>query len=162
MADITIIHRIEAPGVVEALNNLADALRGRPQAHITGGTEQQHAVQSVPAQVASAPVANPTPAPAPAPVMNGVSGAASVTTSAPTAAAPIPAPAAVLAPAPNVISKPVSFDVIVAAGSQLLEAGRMNDLTAVLGSFGVQALTQLKPEQYSDVAAALRGLGAQI
>ena len=139
MADFTIIHRIEAPGMVEALNNLADALRGRPQTATQATAEQQQPIQFAPQQ----PAVVPTVAPA-APVIPNVPAATAIT------------------PAPTAAPTPVSFDVIVAAGSQLLEAGRMNDLTAVLGSFGVQALTQLKPEQYPDVAAALRGLGAQI
>lgn len=147
MEGFTIIHRIEAPGLTEALNNLADALRGGPLAAIPVSAEQRSPGNLAVVQADCAPAANPTPAPV------------SAITSAPTAVAPTPAPGAAAAP---VTSKPITFDEIVAAGSQLLEAGRMTDLLSVLGNFGVQAITQLKPEQYADVATALRGLGANI
>ena len=151
MADFTITHRIEAPELAAALNNFADALRGRPAAE-SPVDEERKVVQFTPVQAEPAPdtAANPIAAPA----TNTVNGTAPATTSAPTAAAPTPAP--------NATSKPVTFDEIVTAGSQLLDAGRMADLLNLLKGFGVQAITQLKPEQYADVAVALRGLGAKI
>lgn len=144
MADFTITHRIEAPALVEAINNLAKALSCNTAAAVP--TEEKKSTQITPKQDAPQPDVNPTPAPAPAP--------------APAAAAPTPAPNEPPAPAATV--KPVTFDDIVAAGSQLLDAGRMADLLNLLKGFGVQAITQLKPEQYADVAVALRGLGAKI
>ena len=159
MADFTITHRIEAPALVEALNNLAAALSGNPIAAVPA--EEYKVIpftpkQDIPAQMATAE--NPTPAP----VTNTVNGGAPATTSVPTAAVPSPAPSATAAPAQTATSNPVSFDDIVAAGSQLLDAGRMSDLLALLKRFGVHAITQLKPEQYADVAVALRELGAKI
>lgn len=161
MADFTITHRIEAPALVDALNNLAAALSGGPVAAAPAGEQkpiQFTPKQDTPAQAAPAPVANPTAAPA----TNTVNGSAPVTTSAPTVAAPTPAPNEAPAPAPAATSKAITFDDIVSAGSQLLDAGRMGDLLNLLKGFGVQAITQLKPEQFPDVAVALRGLGAKI
>lgn len=161
MADFTITHRIEAPALVDALNNLAAALSGGPVVAAPAGEQkpiQFTPKQDTPAQAAPAPVVDPTAAP----VTNTVNGNAPATTSAPTAAAPTPAPNAAPAPAPAETSKTVTFDEIVSAGSQLLDAGRMADLLGLLKGFGVQAITQLKPEQYADVAVALRGLGAKI
>ena len=43
-----------------------------------------------------------------------------------------------------------------------MDAGKMNELLALLRTFGVEALPALKPEQYEAVAAGLRGLGAKI
>ena len=159
MADFTIIHRIEAPALVDALNNLAAALSGGPVA--AAPAEEQKPIQftpkqDTPAQAAPAPVANPTPAPT-APPATAVSSA-----NAPTPAATPNAAANAAAPSPAATSKAVTFDDIVAAGSQLLDAGRMGDLLNLLKGFGVQAITQLKPEQFPDVAVALRGLGAKI
>lgn len=134
MADFTITHRIEAPTLVDALNNLAAALSGgtvTPVAPVNRVNMTAPAPANVDVQVAPAPDANPTPAPD-----------------------ANPTPAAAI--------KPVTFDEIVTAGSQLLDAGRMADLLNLLKGFGVQAITQLKPEQYADVAVALRGLGAKI
>lgn len=159
MADFTITHRIEAPALVDALNNLAAALSGGPVAAAPVGEQkpiQFTPKQDTPAQAAPAPVANPTPAPT-APPATAVS---SVT--APTPAATPNAVANAAAPSPAAATKPVTFDEIVTAGSQLLDAGRMADLLNLLKGFGVQAITQLKPEQYADVAVALRGLGAKI
>ena len=153
MADFTLTHRIEAPALVDALNNLAAALSGGPVAATPAGEQkptQFTPKQDTPAQAAPAPVVNPTPA---------------TTVSSATAPTPVATPDAVAnvaAPSPAADDKPVTFDDIVAAGSQLLDAGRMGDLLNLLKGFGVQAITQLKPEQFPEVAVALRGLGAKI
>lgn len=143
MFEATITHRVEAPGLVEALNNLAGALKCvAPPTCIAAdpGAPKAANVALVPAAAATALV----------PI---------TAATAPAAANPGPAQGTAAAAVPPVA---VTFDNIVAAGSQLLDAGRMNDLLGLLQSFGVQAITQLKPEQYADVAEALRGLGAQI
>ena len=151
----------EAASLADAINNLAGALRGCPKS-APAVADQQPAAQVIPLNapvqtVSAAPVApaadptvlavNPAPVAAPMPA------------AAPASAAIAPAPVVPIQTAP---ATPVSFDQLVAAGSQLLNVGRMNDLLALLGQFGVQAITQLKPEQYNDVAVALRGLGANI
>lgn len=146
MADFTITHRVEAPALVEAINNLAAALNKSPAA--------------VPAPVDSPK--QDTPAPDPAPTANPTAPAPVSSANALTPAATPTAPTTAAAPSPGAETKTVTFDDIVAAGSQLLDAGRMNDLLNLLKNFGVQAITQLKPEQFSDVAVALRGLGAKI
>ncbi len=147
MADFIITHRIEAPELTTALYNLADAIRGGAVSAPSVQPVSTAPAQEAPVQaVSEAPTTNPTPAPA-APV------------AVPSVAAPTPAPAPVEAPAP---AKVYTFDDITAAGSQLLEQGRMPQLMELLKGYGVQAVTQLKPEQYADVAAGLRGLGAKI
>lgn len=148
MADFTITHRVEAPALVEAINNLAAALNKAP------------AAAPVPAD--SPKLDTPAPAPDPAPAANPTAPAPVSSANAPTPAATPTAPATAAAPSPAAEAKTITFDDIVAAGSQLLDAGRMNDLLNLLKNFGVQAITQLKPEQFSDVAVALRGLGAKI
>lgn len=150
MADFTITHRVEAPALVDAINNLANALTGGIVVPANAKTPEPKAAP------APAPVENPTPAPV-APPVTGVS-----SVNAPAPAATPAAPEAVAAPSPAAATKVVTFDEIVSAGSQLLDAGRMNDLLGLLKGLGVQAITQLKPEQYADVAVALRGLGAKI
>lgn len=146
MADFTITHRVEAPALVDAINNLANALSGGIVVPANAKTPEPKA--------APAPVENPTPAPV------APTAAPATSVNAPTSA-DIPA-ALANADAPSPVAKAVTFDEIVTAGSQLLDAGRMNDLLGLLKGFGVQAITQLKPEQYADVAVALRGLGAKI
>lgn len=157
MADFTITHRIEAPELAAALNNLADALKARPVAVSTMPEAATHHAPEKPVQATTTPAApvvdaNPTPAPATPAVQNAAP-------AVPTVAAPTPAPAEAPATTP---AKVYTFDDITAAGSQLLELGKMNQLMELLKGYGVQAVTQLKPEQYADVAAGLRGLGAKI
>ena len=56
-----------------------------------------------------------------------------------------------------------TFDDITNAGAQLLEAGKMEQLMGLLKiNYNVQAVTQLRPDQYAAVAADLRKLGARI
>lgn len=48
------------------------------------------------------------------------------------------------------------------AGAALATSGKMPELMALMQKHGVQALTQLKPDQYSAMADDLRSMGAQI
>lgn len=95
----------------------------------------------VPTQPTPAPVATPTPAPAPA------------QTAAPTN----PAPAVPVTTAPT-----YTLDQIAKAGASLVDAGKMEQLLALLAKYGVQAVTQLQPDQYGVFATELRTLGAQL
>lgn len=98
----------------------------------------------VPTQPAPAPVATPTPAPAPA---------APAQTVAPTN----PAPTVPVTTAPT-----YTLDQIAKAGASLVDAGKMEQLLALLAKYGVQAVTQLQPDQYGVFATELRTLGAQL
>lgn len=98
----------------------------------------------VPTQPTPAPVATTTPAPAPA---------APAQTAAPT----IPAPAVPVTTAPT-----YTLDQIAKAGASLVDAGKMEQLLALLAKYGVQAVTQLQPDQYGVFATELRTLGAQL
>lgn len=126
---------IEAPELANALNNLAAALGARPFP-----TAQQ---------APAAPVQQPQPV---------------VPQQAPTAAPaqqPMPAPAPV-AGVPLAQPPKYTVDQIMAAGAQLMDAGKVNDLMNLLHSFGVQAVMDLKPEQLGAFATALRDMGAKI
>lgn len=150
---------IEAPELANALNNLAAALGARPfptaqQAPAAASTQPQPVV---PQQAPAAPVQQPMPAPAPvAPVP------------APAPVAPMPAPATTAQPNTPVAGVPLAqppkytVDQIMAAGAQLMDAGKVNDLMNLLHSFGVQAVMDLKPEQLGAFATALRDMGAKI
>ena len=98
----------------------------------------------VPTQPTPAPVATPTPAPAPA---------APAQTVAPTN----PAPTVPVTTAPT-----DTLDPIAKAGASLVDAGKMEQLLALLAKYGVQAVTQLQPDQYGVFATELRTLGAQL
>lgn len=130
---------IEAPELANALNNLAAALGARPFP-----TAQQ---------APAAPVQQPQPV---------------VPQQAPAPAAPMPAPATTAQPNMPVAGVPLAqppkytVDQIMAAGAQLMDAGKVNDLMNLLHSFGVQAVMDLKPEQLGAFATALRDMGAKI
>lgn len=97
----------------------------------------------------------PMPQPAPAPV------------AAPTAQVPAPvAPAPVAtpeqpAPVPTT-QQTYTMEQLAVAATQLVDAGRREELVGLLGRFGVQALTALPKEQYGAFATALRQMGAKI
>lgn len=175
--EVTVIHRIEAPELAGAINNLADAMKARVElmgqpVSMAPLPHTEDAQQPAPAPV-TAPVAAPVQQPVtPAPVQQPVAPAPAVTAPAaapvqPQPVTPTAAPAPVTAPAPApTVAAPtpapaVTFDAIIAAGSQLLEQGKMPQLTELLKGFGVQAITQLKPEQYPVVAEGLKNLGAK-
>lgn len=83
---------------------------------------------------------------------------------APVAPAPVtPMPtAAAPAPAVPVTAPTYTLDQIAKAGANLVDAGKMEQLLALLTKYGVQAVTQLTPDQYGAFATELRALGAQI
>ena len=116
-----------------------------------------------------APPASTTPA---APSASASTAAASTSAgtapapmTAPTNAAmtaPTAAPAAGPAPVPLAETPAYTIEDISKAGAGLAQAGRVNELVALLAQFGVRACMELKPEQYGAFATALRGLGANI
>ena len=141
---------IEAPELTNALNNLAAALGARPFP-IPQQDSAAVPVQPQPAAPQQAPAASvQQPMPAPAPV------------------APMPAPATTAQPNTPAAGVPLAqppkytVDQIMAAGAQLMDAGKVNDLMNLLHSFGVQAVMDLKPEQLGAFATALRDMGAKI
>lgn len=130
--------------------------------------------QDAPAPVAPvAPVATPvTPAPVPPVTMPPATVAPTQPTPAPVATpthAPAPvAPAQTAAPTNPAPAVPVTtaptytLDQIAKAGASLVDAGKMEQLLALLAKYGVQAVTQLQPDQYGVFATELRTLGAQL
>ena len=170
---------VEAPDLAASILKLAEAIASGPDPALLIPDEPLpvSAYPATPAPVAApvspAPVTpppgpapvNPTPGPAPtmaAPVVAPSPSPTPVTnapTAGPTSAAPgnTPAPAVPVAGAPT-----YTLDQISRAGASLVDAGKMQQLLELLGRYGVQAITQLQPEQYGAFATELRALGAQI
>ena len=161
---------VEAPDLAASILKLAEAIASGPDPALLIPDEPLP-VSAYPATPAAAPVApvaapvspapvNPTPGPAPttaAPV------AAPSPAPAPTAGQTSAAPGNTPAPAVPVTGAPAyTLDQISRAGASLVDAGKMQQLLELLGRYGVQAVTQLKPEQYGAFATELRALGAQI
>lgn len=140
---------IEAPELSGAIKDLADALRSRPVSFQSVGN----------------PVAPVTPPTAETPVAATTAPANAVQEANPTVPAQT-APEAPVTPAAPIAAAPTpvtyTLEDITNAGSALLDAGKMGDLMKLLSDHGVQAVTQLKPEQYPEIAAGMRALGAKI
>lgn len=136
---------VEIPGLPEAINNLAGAMRNV-------SAPEQAAQKNI-----NEPVAymNTTPVQSvPAPENGAV--AQSTATPMQTATSTMTAPAA----APSDAKAP-TMDDLGRAGATLIDAGKMPQLIALLGKYGVQAITQLKPEQFNAFADEMKALGAK-
>lgn len=166
---------VEAPDLAASILKLAEAIASGPDPALLIPDEPLP-VSAYPATPVAAPVApvaahvspapvNPTPGPAPttaAPVAVP-SPSPTPVTNAPTAGPTSAAPGNTPAPAVPVTGAPAyTLDQISRAGASLVDAGKMQQLLELLGRYGVQAVTQLKPEQYGAFATELRALGAQI
>lgn len=84
-------------------------------------------------------------------------GGAKNVVSTPASSALSTAPAVPVAPPPQ-----FTQDQIMQAGAKLMDAGKANELVALLRSFNVRAVMDLKPEQIGAFATAMRELGAEI
>lgn len=127
------------------------------------------APRAVPAAIPTAPqpetvtpsYAAPTPAiPAPATAIPAPATAIPVPATAipvPTPISPVPAPTAV----PTAVPTYTQADLMT-AGARLMTTVGMPAMQELMARFGVQAIHQLKPEQYGAFAQALRDMGAQI
>lgn len=151
---------LTVPGLPEAINNLAEALRGNSSVAPVASAPvvQQPTAQAT--QPEAAPVVNPT-TPAAAPVQTPVANTAPVNTAPVVNAAPsVPS-----APAPsNAAAVNYTIEQLSVAGAALCEQGKMPQLIALLGKYGVQAVTQLNPapETLNAFAAELKALGANL
>lgn len=183
---------IEAPELANAITALADAIANRPltaaaeKPATRTRTKKNAETPAAPAAVqpveqpapvqnnsdASAASAAPAQLPqqaAPAPVIPYPAQAVVAPATAPqpaSVAIPSPAPAQPAAPVqmpqPAPAAPAFTPEMIANAGANLLERGLMPQLMGLLQKFGVQAVTQLRQDQYPAFAAELRALGANI
>lgn len=163
---------ISAADLAAAINNLAAALNGN---------HKMHSPQETVPVPAATPAVNPTPesavpmtTPANTPSAPPATMPLTANPTVPVAGVPLSAtPAQTAAPmAPTVPVAPsvpvptaapqYTLDMIAAAGSALIDAGKMDQLMQLLAKFGVTSLTELAPESYGAVAIELRALGAGI
>lgn len=168
---------IEAPGLEKALNHAADALESigaisiepsaiveadKPETPKDSTVNQQSSfTEDKTDNAVLMPTTNPT-----VPNAAEVQTVPPVTTAAP-AIEPIAANEAVVSTAQadavsETSAKPVTREQVAMAGAALLDAGKMDELVALLGEFKVQAITQLNDEQVPLVAEKLRAMGAKL
>ena len=86
------------------------------------------------------------------------------TVSAPAEPAPA-APAAAVPTTPAVPTAPpqeFTLEDLMNACAPLMDAGKLKELQALMGQFGVTSMQEIPAERYGELAMALRGLGARI
>lgn len=76
-----------------------------------------------------------------------------------TAPTPQPAPAAVI---PTAAPKQYTLPELQAACGPLMDAGKMDELSAIIQAFGVTSLMDLPQNKYGELAVQLRALGARL
>ena len=155
---------IEIPGLPEALNALAKAIGKQPEivCHQHGGNN--HHIDNAGVVNVDFPAAPAVPAtPAVNPTTTPVQPASTTGTVAPTPVQPI-APTTAAPTAPIAPGESYTLEALSRAGAALIDtdAGKMPQLLALLGKYGVQAMTQLPKEAYSAFGADLKALGAQL
>ena len=142
-------------GLNERLSKLQNAeLLPQKQMSLNDITEQQPLSPSQPAPSVAAPVATycataPSPQPALQPVPQ-------------TVPQPIQQPIQQAQTVPVSQGPAFSMEQISVACVGLCDMGKRETVLRLLTQFGVQAVTDIRPEQVNDFVMALRGLGAAI
>lgn len=158
-----IVIELKAPEVVNAINNLINILSGNGVA-LSAPTQMQtqpQVTQSQPQaqqQIQNAPATQP-------PIMQPQIGQPQILQGqgqTQTFAQPQGASVPNMAPSVPTAGQTFTIDQLSLAATQLMDAGRKQDIVNLLSAFGVQALTLLPPEQYGNFATQLRAMGARI
>ncbi|NTU28875.1 hypothetical protein HPY27_01705 [Brevibacillus sp. HB1.1] len=155
---------INAPELVSAIQTLAQAFTGN---QLTAATAPQ-AVPTFTPQAVGVPQAPVTPQPVqdyyqqqPQIVPPTYQPEQAVPVTPPVAPPPIAAPPVVPGAVPTE-APTYTIDQLAVAATQLVDAGRREELVQLLAAFGVQALTALPKEQFGAFATYLRAMGAKI
>lgn len=151
---------IQAPGLEKAIENLSIALQGGNALFSATAMQQSEPIQQAPVQQSIQqpvpPAAVPTSAPMQQPMEQPMQ---------PLQQQPVP-PTQMQQPLPQqpvpTTQSTYSMDQLAVAATQLMDAGKREQLMQLLAAFGVQALTSLPQEQYGAFATKLRELGANI
>ncbi len=138
---------------LEAINRLISALEKVNSTSVTPAQPITQVtpvptVSSTPLSVASVQPVIPTATPVPA-----------MQTPAAQPVAEVQQPAAI--PTSHV-AQSYTVEQLQMAMAPLVDAGKMEEIRALLNSFGVPSIMDLQPDQYGALATALRGMGAQI
>jgi hypothetical protein len=147
---------IQAEGLVRAIETLAAALSNKKETEFERITNQGvEALFQQQSAAAVAPIQQPVPTAVPTMPMTQPT---QQLQQAPVQQAPVQQQ-----PTPVPTSTPTyTMDKLAVAATQLMDAGKRNELLQLLSAFGVQALTQLPQEQYGAFATKLREMGANL
>lgn len=159
MAKLEIL--VTAPELSEAINNLAKAISSGKMIGATVTNTTSAGADAIPevAHPTPTPVAQPAPVPeTPNPTTPNSAQPTATGVSTPTNASyHSEAQPTIPTSAPQ-----YTLDMIAKAGTALVDAGKMNELMALLAKFGVEVLTSLPTEHYGAFVTELRALGANI
>ena len=140
---------VKAEGLEKAINVLAQAISNQSVGDVTATQEQpkQEAPPVAPVKQEVAPVKQEV-----APVKQET---------------PVKQEAPPVAPTQAVPAVPTSnpsftMDQLAVAATQLMDAGKRDEIISLLSTFNVQALTGLPKDQYGAFATSLRGMGAKL
>lgn len=151
---------IEAPALVKAIESLAASLGESSQPSMDVNQQNESVQQQSPAPVeVRQPVQQHLPNQQHHPVQQVP------VQQVPTQQAPVQQPEqqAPQQQQPVPTSAPTySFDQLALAATQLMDAGKQQDLLQLMASFNVNALTALPKDHYGAFATKLRELGAKI
>lgn len=160
--------KITATEISEAINNLARAI-GLAVTNPVGTTigvvptDTTFADANIQAEPQRSKLAQATPIPTPIAVPTVPTSAPQTVTTAPnTPSANYPTEIASTTPTVPTSTPQFTLEMIAKAGTALIDAGKMSELSALLAKYGVEALTSLDLAQYGAFANDLRGLGAAI
>ena len=158
--------KITAPEISEAINNLANAII-KSALHTGCHQQGENNAQIENAGVLNIDMSEPTINEIQPPtITENPTAPTSVPQSAPTVrnADNVSCPTSNTAPVPVVptAAPQYTLEMIAKAGTALIDAGKMNELSALLARYHVEALTALDPSQYGSFATELRAMGANI
>ena len=138
---------------IEAINRLISALE---KVNPTSVAPVQPIAQVTPAAASTQPVVS-TAAPVPtaqAPVQQPIA-------QTPVAQSVVEVQQSAAIPTSHV-AQSYTVEQLQMAMAPLVDAGKMEEIRALLNRFGVPSIMDLQPDQYGALATALRGMGAQI
>ena len=133
---------VEIPGLPEAINALANALKATPVTAFNPGVTHADAINFEKDKLFDA-----TPAQAESPIAEQPTQATPVATAITPEAAP---------------AKSYTVDDLSRAGATLIDQGKMSQLLDLLKKYGVQAVTQLDASVYPAFVEEMKALGAQL
>lgn len=149
-----------ASAPAQAVHTVAPTVPISPTQAYSAAPAAQPPMYAAPAQQYQPAPVNPVPtAPIPGNPPMGAVNMAPAAIPAPANNAPIASPSNQV---PVAAAPAYQIDDLARAASQLMDAGKQQDLIALLGQFSVQALTQLPKEQFGAFATALRQMGAKL
>ncbi len=153
---MTITITIDSPELTGAIRDLTGVMLSAAMSAAVKVNVQESMPQSPEAAPVQAPIPQAPPAPFPpfAPIQTVPE---PVATAAP--AIPFPTPPPTVAPTAAVN---YTISQLSVAAMQLKDQGRIADLQGLLGRYGVQAMTQLQPDQLPAFAMSLIGMGVKI